>query len=214
MMWPDSSETQELLDRAKRGDERAVNALFDRHREAVRRLLHLRMDRALAARVDASDIVQDVLIEANRRLSNYLANENAMPFHLWLRALARDRLIDTHRRHRVAGRRSVDREQRLGAGAYGDRSSLDLAAALRDSEPTPAAAALRNELELRFQSALDQLDEVDREVIMMRHFEHLSNREVAQALNLSDAAAGMRYLRAIRRLRTVLGESPSQSDSS
>lgn len=213
-MWPDSSETQELLDRAKRGDERAVNALFDRHREAVRRLLHLRMDRAIAARVDASDLVQDVLIEASRRLSSYLANENAMPFHLWLRALARDRLIDTHRRHRVAGRRSVDREQHLGAGAYGDRSSLDLAAALRDSEPTPAAAAMRNELEQRFQSALDQLDEIDREVIMMRHFERLSNREVAQALNLSDAAAGMRYLRAIRRLRTMLGESPSQSDSS
>ena len=213
-MWPDSSETQELLDLAKHGDERAVNALFDRHREAVRRLLHLRMDRALAARVDASDLVQDVLLEASQRLSSYLANENAMPFHLWLRALARDRLIDTHRRHRVAGRRSVDREQHLGAGAYGDRSSLDLAAALRDSELTPAAAALRNELEQRFQSALDQLDEVDREVIMMRHFEQLSNREVAQALNLSDAAAGMRYLRAIRRLRTVLGESPSQSGSS
>jgi RNA polymerase sigma-70 factor (ECF subfamily) len=210
MMWPDSGTTQELLRRAEKGDPAAVNDLFERHREAIRRLLALRMDRRLATRVDASDIVQDVLVEAHRRLGEYLKNA-AMPFHLWLRALARDRLIDAHRRHRLAARRSLDREQHLGAAAYWDRSSLDLAAALRDSELTPAAAALRRELETRFRAALEQLDDTDREVIVMRHVERLTNREVAQALELSDAAAGMRYLRAIRRLRGILGEAPSGS---
>ena len=204
-MWPDSSQTQELLNRARHGEAPAVNELLDRHREALRRMIDLRMDRVVQRRVDASDIVQDVLVEANRRLTEYLANP-AMPFHLWLRHMAHDRLIDAHRRHRQAARRSIDREQSLVAARYLDQSSLDLAAQLADRELTPAAAATWNELQRRFQAALDTLDEQDQEVILMRHFEHLSNSEVAQSLNLSEAAAGMRYLRAMRRLRAKLDE--------
>jgi RNA polymerase sigma-70 factor (ECF subfamily) len=204
-MWPDSSQTQELLARARQGDAPAVNELLDRHREALRRMIDLRMDRVVQRRVDASDIVQDVLVEANRRLAEYLQNP-VMPFHLWLRHMARDRLIDAHRRHRKAARRSIDREQSLVAARYLDQSSLDLAAQLADRELTPAAAATWNELQRRFQAALDTLDEQDQEVILMRHFEHLGNSEVAQALGLSEAAAGMRYLRAMRRLRAKLDE--------
>jgi RNA polymerase sigma-70 factor (ECF subfamily) len=211
-VWPDSSQTQELLTRAKQGDAPAINELLDRHREALRRMIDMRMDRVVQRRVDASDIVQDVLVEANRRLAEYLQNP-AMPFHLWLRHMAHDRLIDAHRRHRQAARRSIDREQSLraspaggNAARYLDRSSLDLAAQLADRELTPAAAATWNELRRRFQAALDTLDEQDQEVVLMRHFEHLSNSEVAQALNLSEAAAGMRYLRAMRRLRAKLDE--------
>jgi RNA polymerase sigma-70 factor (ECF subfamily) len=205
LMWPDSSQTQELLARARQGETPAVNELLDRHREALRRMIDLRMDRVVQRRVDASDIVQDVLIEANRRLAEYLQNP-AMPFHLWLRHMAHDRLIDAHRRHRQAARRSIDREQPLVAARFLDQSSLDLAAQLADRELTPAAAATWNELQRRFQAALDTLDEQDQEVVLMRHFEHLSNSEVAQALNLSEAAAGMRYLRAMRRLRAKLDE--------
>src|SRR5262245_11696254 len=98
-MWPNAPETQELLDRAKAGEPTAVDRLLARHREPVRRMIDLRLDRALAARVDASDIVQDVLLEASRRLSEYLRNP-AMPFHLWLRHIARDHIVDAHRRHR------------------------------------------------------------------------------------------------------------------
>ena len=100
-MWPDSSQTQELLTQARQGDAAAVNALLERHRAALRRMVDLRMDRALPRRVDASDIVQDVMVEANRRLTEYLSNPS-MPFHLWLRHMAKDRLIDAHRRHRVS----------------------------------------------------------------------------------------------------------------
>jgi RNA polymerase sigma-70 factor, ECF subfamily len=201
-MWPNAPETQELLLNAKAGDAAAVNRLLDRHREGLRRMIDLRMDQMVRRRVDASDIVQEVLIEANRRLNDYLANP-ALPFHLWLRQMAQDRLIDAHRRHRGAARRSIDREQPLAAGSV-DQSTYDLAAALADSELTPAAAATWHELERRFHAAVEQLDEQDREVILMRHFEFMSNSDVAQALNLSEAAAGMRYLRAMRRLREKL----------
>lgn len=205
-MWPDSETTQQLLVKAERGDEQAVNELIERHRDALRGMVAARMDRGMAGRVDASDIVQETLFEAHRRLSDYL-QKGPMPFHLWLRQIARDRLIDAHRRNR-AQRRDVRREQRSPVGA--DHSSLDLAAELLDMELTPAAHALRKELAARFWSALDTLDEADREIVLMRHQEQLGNGQVADLLGLSPAAAGMRYLRAIRRLRSALGESPSQ----
>lgn len=208
-MWPNSDETQELLAEARRGDSAAVNRLLERHRAALRRMIDLRMDRVIGRRIDASDIVQDVLLDAHRRLEEYLA-QPSMPFHLWLRQMARDRLIDAHRRHRVAARRSIDREQPMVAPAMLDHSTMDLVAELVDPELTPAAAATWNELQVRFQAALDQMDEQDREVVLLRHFEHLSNGEVAQVLNLSEPAAGMRYLRAMRRLRTHL-EKPASA---
>lgn len=202
-MWPDSEQTQELIRSAAVGDDVAVNALMDRHRIALRQMVQMRMDKAVAARVDASDIVQEILVEASQRLSDYVRNPT-LPFHLWLRQLAKDQIIDTYRRHRLAQRRSVDRERSLDA-AYSDQSSLNLAARLADSELTPAAATIRKELEQRFLAALAQLDEDDREIMLMRHCEHLGNSEVAAALGLTPPAAGMRYLRAVRRLRDVLG---------
>ncbi|HEX4147546.1 MAG TPA: sigma-70 family RNA polymerase sigma factor [Pirellulales bacterium] len=211
-MWPDASQTIELLRRAGEGDAAAVNGLLERHREALRRVVMLRLDRGLQRRVDASDIVQDVMIEANRRLDDYLAAPN-LPFHLWLRQIARDRVIDAYRRHKVAGRRSIDREQPLVAPSAGSQSAMDLAGQIADGEPTPAAAALWHELEARFRAALEQLDEQDREMIVMRHFEQLSNSEAAQTLGLSEPAAGMRYLRAMRRVRALLDEPLSSGRS-
>lgn len=208
-IWPEHEVTQELVRAVAGGDENAVNDLMNRHRDALRRLVHFRLDRKIAGRVDASDVVQDVLIEANRRLKEYVADPS-MPFHLWVRQLAKDRMIDLHRRHH-AQKRSVDKEQPLQGRKFGDRSSLDLAAQLSDQELTPAAATIRKELEERFLEALDQLEDSEREIIVMRHVEHLGNGEVAEALQLSPAAAGMRYLRAIRRLKSVLTDPPSQA---
>jgi RNA polymerase sigma-70 factor (ECF subfamily) len=201
-MWPDSPVTQELLAKAKQGEPAAVDQLLARHREPVRRMIDMRLDRAIARRVDASDIAQEVLLEASRRLRDYLRQPD-MPFHLWLRHIARDHLIDAHRRHRVAKRRTVDRERPIQAGAA-DRSSVELIAELIDRELTPATAALRKELQNRFQSVLADLDEDDREIILMRHFEQLSNQEVAAALGLTEPAASMRHLRALRKIRELL----------
>lgn len=203
-MWPEGDQTQNLLKEVDNGDPSAVNRLLDRHRGAVRRMVQMRLDQAVARRVDASDVVQDVLLEASQRLSEYIRSPS-MPFHLWLRQLAKDRIIDMHRRHRAAQRRSVDREQNISSFASDDQSAADLTALLRDAELTPAASALRKEMEERFVLALDQLEESEREIVIMRHFEHLGNGEVAEALGLSAPAAGMRYLRAIRRLRELLG---------
>lgn len=204
-MWPNSEETQELLAHARDGQAEAVNALLDRHRQSLRQMIQLRMDRAVAGRVDASDVVQDVLLEASRRLEDFI-REGGMPFHLWLRQLAKDRMIDMHRRHRGAQRRSVDREQPLATPDGNENSRNDFIGELRDQELTPAAASIRKELEARFLIALDQLEEDDREIVLMRHFEQLGNSEVATALNISPAASGMRYLRALRKLRNVLGD--------
>jgi RNA polymerase sigma-70 factor (ECF subfamily) len=204
-MWPESDKTAELLAGAKAGDADAGPQALERHREALRRMVQMRLDRRVQQRIDVSDVVQDVIIEASQRLDDYLKNP-AMPFHLWLRHMARDRIIDMHRRHRVSAKRSVDREQQLVVNAAQDHSTIEIVAQICDRQMTPAAAATMRELAVRFEAAIEQLDEHDREVVLMRHFEQLSNQEVAQALNLSEPAASMRYLRAIRRLRQLIGE--------
>ncbi|MEX0818483.1 MAG: sigma-70 family RNA polymerase sigma factor [Pirellulaceae bacterium] len=202
-MWPTDDKTEELLLGAKNGDEEAVNRLIDRHRGAVLRMVQMRLDHKIRRRVDVSDVVQDVMIDASRRLQDYLANP-VMPFHLWLRHIAKDRIIDAHRRHRGSQKRSVDREQRLAVPGADDHSTMDLAAQFCDGELTPAAAATQREMAERVEAAITELGEQDGEIIIMRHYEQLSNQEVAQALGLSEPAASMRYLRAVRRLRAML----------
>src|SRR5438874_11208167 len=127
-----------------------------------------------------------------------------MPIHLWLRHLARDQRIVAHRFHRKAQRRRVDGGQAGQRPAWAEASSVQLIAQLLDPEKTPATAAVQQELERRLRDAVAELDDADREVILMRHYEGLGNQEVAAALGLSEAAASMRYLRALRRLRTAL----------
>jgi RNA polymerase sigma-70 factor, ECF subfamily len=202
-MWPDPLTTQELLDQARQGNAEAVEALLARHREPVRRMIDLRLDPAIVQRLDASDVVQDVLLEASRRLQEYL-RKPAMPFHLWLRHIAKDHVIDAHRRHHQAQKRGVDREQPIHRPGWADRSSLELAGQLMDPERTPASEAIQQELQRKLHDALAQLEDADREVILMRHFEQLGNQEAATALGLTEAAASMRYLRAVRRLRDLL----------
>ena len=201
-MGDNTSETQQLLEQARQGDAAAVERLLTAHREPLRRMIGLRLDPALAARVDASDIVQDVLLEAHRRLQDYL-RKPAMPFHLWLRHIAKDHIIDAHRHERLAQRRSVDREQAMHA-TRPDDSSLDWAAQFFDQELTPASAAIRQEMERKVQQAIGQLGDDDREIILMRYVEQLSNQDVAAALDLTEAAASMRCLRAVRRLQALL----------
>lgn len=202
-MWPEEPQTEQLLAIAREGDAEAVNRLLERHRDALRRLVQMRLDQRIQRRLDVSDVVQDVLVEANRRLPEYLANP-ILTFRVWIRQIAQDRLIDAHRRHRVSAKRSVDREQALAAPADMDRSTLELAAQLQDPELTPATAAAQREILRRVEQAITQLGGQDAEIVLMRHYERLSNQEIAQALGLTEPAASMRYLRAVRRLRQLL----------
>lgn len=210
-MWPIDEKTEQLLDGIREGKDGAADRLLERHRDPLRRMIEMRMDQKIKQRVDASDIVQEVMIEANRRLQKYLENP-VMPFHLWIRQMARDRLIDAHRRHRGSEKRSVDREKAMVAPGAMDRSTIELAAQLCDAEMTPAEAATMKELHQRFQNAIEELDENDREIVIMRHVEQLTNQDVAAALDLSEPAASMRYLRAIRKLRTLLNVSSDEAD--
>ncbi len=204
-IWPESDQTQELLAAAKVGNDDAINRLLEKHRGAVRRLVELRLDRKVQRRVDVSDVVQDVMIEASGRLKKYL-DDPAMAFHLWLRQIAWDRIIDTYRRHRVSAKRNMDREQPLAAPAGPDQSTMELVVQLQDAQLTPATAAMQREIAQRVESGIELLSDQDREIIIMRHYEHLTNQEIAEVLGLSDPAASMRYLRAVRRLRELLDE--------
>jgi RNA polymerase sigma-70 factor, ECF subfamily len=211
-MWPDVEKTQDLLADAKGGDAAAVNRLMDRHRDALRRMVQLRLDQRIQRRIDVSDIVQEVLVEANRRLQDYLASP-AMPYHLWLRQIAQDRIIDAHRRHRASAKRSVDRERPLAVPAAGDHSTMELAAQLAGRELTPATAAAQHEMAQFVEAAISKLPDQDCEIIIMRHYEQLSNQEIAQALGLTEPAASMRYLRAVRRLKELMMEPGSTSET-
>lgn len=203
-MWPNHEETIELLNGAQQGDRDAVDRLLDRHRDSLNRMVRCRLNQGVARRVDASDVVQDALITASRRLAEYLKSPS-MPFHAWLRQLARDRLADVYRRE-LAAKRDVARELNM---ANTDRSSLNPLAQVRDEELTPAAMLLRKEFAERFQGAVDQLDEEAQEIILMRHAEQLTNSQSAELLGISEPAAGMRYLRALRQIKSLLGDPPS-----
>ncbi|MGB7326554.1 MAG: sigma-70 family RNA polymerase sigma factor [Rubripirellula sp.] len=214
-IWPSDDRTETLLVSAKNGDVDAVNTLLERHRAPIRRLVEMRLDRKVQRRVDVSDVVQDVMIEANNRLGKYL-DDPAMAFHLWLRQIAWDRIIDTYRRHRVSAKRNMDREQPMSVPAGSDHSTMELAIQLCDPALTPAAAATQREIASQVEAAIEQLGDQDREIIMMRHYEHLTNLEIAQVMKLNPPAASMRYLRAVRRLRELLEDqsiNPNASES-
>jgi RNA polymerase sigma-70 factor, ECF subfamily len=202
-MLGNTEAVQELIDRARQGDKAAVDQLLTQFRDSLRRMVALRLDPALTARLDASDVVQDVLVEASRRLDDYLRS-SSMPFHLWLRHIAKDHVIDAHRKHRKAQRRSIDREQSLVPRALSEHSSVEMMGQIFDQEMTPATAAIRHELEQRLANAIGQLEEDDREIILMRLYEQLSNQEIATVYGLTEPAAAMRYLRAVRRLQAML----------
>lgn len=209
-IWPGDEQTETLLTAAREGDADAVNRLLERHRAPIRRLVELRLDRKVQRRVDVSDVVQDVMVEANGRLEKYL-DDPVMAFHLWLRQIAWDRIIDTYRRHRVSAKRNMDREQPMTSPASPDHSTMELAIQLCDPGPTPAAAATQREIASKVEAAIERLGEKDREIILMRHYEHLSNLEIAAVLNVNPPAASMRYLRSLRKLRELLEEDQDES---
>ena len=197
---PDSAETQRLLEEARSGDPQAFNRLFGRHRSSLREVIEIRLDPRLRARVDPSDVVQETQMEAFRRLADYL-ERRPMPFRLWLRKTAQERLHMLHRQHVKAARRATGREVPLP-----DRSSLVLAERLLASASASAEHLGREELARRLRQALDQLGEMDREVLLMRNFENLSYQEISHLLDIDAPAARKRHGRALIRLHKILSE--------
>lgn len=205
------TETEDLLRRAGQGDARAVAELFDRDRKRLRQMIRLRLDRRLQGRVDPSDVLQDAYIDVTEQLPSYLARRD-MPFFLWLRLVAGQRLMRVHRQHLGAAMRDAGREVSLYRGALPQASSVSLAAQLLGRFTTASQAAHRAERQLQLQLAINGMDEIDREIIALRHFEELSNGEAAEVLGLSKAAASNRYVRAMMRLQAILESMPGFLD--
>jgi RNA polymerase sigma-70 factor (ECF subfamily) len=200
-------DTEELLRRAGRGDPAATGTLFERHRGRLRRVVGVRMDRRLAARVDPSDVVQEALADAARRLPGYL-RDRPVPFFVWLRRLAWDRLAALYRTHVRTARRAVAREE---PPALPGESVLELADRLLARGGGPSAALRRAERQALVRRALERLPERDREVLVLRQLEELSVVEVASVLGIGEKAVYARQLKALERLRAAL--SPDLGES-
>jgi RNA polymerase sigma-70 factor (ECF subfamily) len=195
---PDAVQTEALLQQARQGDRRALDELLGRYRAYLHQFVELRLDPRLRSRVDPSDVVQEAQLEAVRRLHDYL-EQPAMPFRLFLRQLAHDRILKMHRHHAATARRAIGREQALP-----EESSVLLAQQLLARGSTPSHQADRRELAERLREAMNLLSESDREILLLRNFEGLSNQEVGHLLGIEPTAASQRHGRAMLRLHKVL----------
>jgi RNA polymerase sigma-70 factor (ECF subfamily) len=203
----DPAPGDDLHRRASAGDPGALVELFVRNREQLRRMVSLRLDRRLQGRVDPSDVLQEAQLEVLRRAASYAADRRMPPF-LWLRTITCQQLIASHRRHLGAQMRSAGQEIALHRGPLPQATSASLAEMLLGRLTSPTLAAHRAEVRVLLQEALNSMEPLDREVLALRHFEELSNSEVAQVLGLSKTAASNRYIRALERLRRMLDGVP------
>ena len=205
MMTGNTSEIDRLLQQAGQGDVEGLGTLLARHRERLRRMIALRLDRRLQGRIDPSDVIQETYLEAATRLAEYLRNPS-MPFFLWLRFLTTQKLVTLHRHHLGVQMRDPCQEVALDHGLMPEASSAALAAQLLGHDTRPSEAAIRAEMKARVREALDRMDPLDREILALRHFEQLSRAEIARVFAISEAAAGKRYIRALERLKKDLSD--------
>jgi RNA polymerase sigma-70 factor (ECF subfamily) len=211
-MTGDASETADLLARAKSGDAEALAALFNHYRDRLERLVHLRLDRRLSGRVDPSDVLQEAYLEVHKRFAEH-DRDPGLPFYLWLRMVTGQKLTDVHRHHLGMKMRDAGREVSLYRGALPQASSVSLAAQLLGKLTSATQAAIRAEHKLLVQESLNNMDPLDREVLVLRHFEHLSNDETALVLGLKKGTASQRYIRALKRLKEFLSAIPGLKDN-
>jgi RNA polymerase sigma-70 factor (ECF subfamily) len=197
--------TEDLLRRAKAGDAAALGALFAHYRDRLRKMVRLRLDRRVAGRLDPSDVLQEAYLDVARRFPEYAAAPE-VPFYVWLRALTGQRLIDLHRQHLGAKMRDAGQEVSHHRGALPQASSASLAQQFLAGLTSPTQAAVRAEMQLKLQEVLNGMDPMDREVVVLRHFEELNNVETAAVLGIEPSAASKRNLRAIRRLKAILDQ--------
>jgi RNA polymerase sigma-70 factor (ECF subfamily) len=200
---PSVHDTDALLSQLAGGDHRAADALLVKHRERLKKMVTCRMDPRLAARVSPSDVVQETMLTAAKDLESF-AKSRPMPFYPWLRRLAWNRLMDLQRRHLYRKKRAVGREEQ--GAPMTDQSLYELARRLVAAGPSPSRAAVARENRDRLRAALEELEPTQREVLLLKYVEDMTLAEAAAVLDITVAAAKMRHLRAVQRLRTVLAD--------
>ena len=190
------------------GGEQALAAAFSRYSERLEKMVRFRLDQRLWGRVDPADVLQEAYLEISRRLNEYLGDP-VVPVFVWLRRMTEQMLVNLHRRHLGAQIRDASLEVSLQRGRGSIGTSFSLAARLVADLTSPSQAAMREEMLTELREAFDEMDPIDREVLALRHFEELSNNEVAEILGLQKAAASNRYVRALSRLKSILSRMPS-----
>ena len=205
--------TTELLRRLRAGDPQAPAELFAHYRPRLRQMVRLRLDRRLQGRIDPADVLQEAYLEVARRFGEYAAGSRELPFFLWLRLLTLQKMAELHRRHLGAKMRSAELEVSLYHGPVPRASSASLAELLMGRLTSASRAAIRAETQLRVQEALNSMDPLDREVLVLRHFEMLTNEETARELGIKPSAASNRHIRALRRLEEILAQMAGFADS-
>ena len=197
-------DTDQLLQSAALGNGQASDELLNRHRRRLKQLVSIRLNPALAARVDASDVVQDVLTIAHQQLEDF-AREKPIAFYPWLRQITLSRMLDLYRHHVLAAKRSTSQEQPIDF-ALNDHSANLIARQFVDAQSSPSKHMMRSELKRRVTDALEQLSGEDREIVVMRHLEELSVKEIAAILGLPEGTVMSRHFRAVRKLRRMLDD--------
>jgi RNA polymerase sigma-70 factor (ECF subfamily) len=207
-------EQDELPRAALAGDGAALATLFDRERPCLKRMIRLRLDGRLSRRVDPDDVLQESYIDVIRRFDEYRRHyAGSMPLRLWFRLILGQRLVDLHRQHLGTRARDAGLEVSLYRGDWPQATSASLAAQLLGKLTSASRAAIRAEQRLIVQESLNRMDPIDREVLVLRHFEHLTNEEVSVILGLKKTAASQRYVRALQRLGTILASIPGLNDA-
>jgi len=200
-----------LLRAVQRDEEGAVGQLFELHRERLARMIRLRLDKRIQHRIDTFDVLQETYLVVSRRIHEFLVRRE-VSFFVWLRGLAMQKIVDLHREHLVTNRRDVRRERSLQTVQRGEDSSAVLARQLMANSSTPCGRASRGELLNVLMEMLAALPELDRDILVMRHLEQLTNREVAEALHMNVSSVSTRHLRALGKLKGLLTSRPEFQD--
>src|SRR5512147_2468124 len=198
---------EELERRLRGGDTHALAELFARDRERLWRVVEFRLAEPLRGRLGPDDVLQEAFLAASQRLKHYAASPATSPF-MWLRMIVNQTLIDLHRQHLGAQKRDAAREVSVDGAPYVQATSASVAIQLVGLFTSPSGAAARADVLGLVLAAIEQMDPIDREVLALRHFEELTNSEVAEALGIEQKAASIRYVRALRRLKEILAQVP------
>lgn len=206
-----SSEPTDIHQRLISGDQDALATVFDLHRDRLWKIVYFRMDARMAGRMDPDDVLQDAFVDATKRLHHYTEEKHFSPF-VWLRMIVGQTLTDAHRRHVQAKQRDASRETSRPAGGFPQATSVSLADFLSAKITTPSQSIVRTEQNSKLHQAIESMEPIDREVLALRHFEELSNKEISEVLGIEQKAASIRYIRAVSRLKKILGDIPDFAD--